>query len=1219
MFRGTRRQIALLKATVGVAAVLLHSAPALAQVKTPLPRLTAAQQVRVLSPDEANRRYLVDLRGVVTYFDPAHFDLFVQDASAGIYINDPNFKGSLAPGDLVEVEGVTEQVDFAPQIAAPRFRVIGHAPFPKPQPSNYDALISTREDSQWVEFEGVVQGAIADGERIVLDVVGGGGHLQVYVLKGGPIDATRIIDAKVRVRGVCSTLFNQNGQLVGVQLDVPGSDQVEILSAGPKDPFSLPARPLKDVMAFTPQGSNEHRIRVRGTITMQRPKGLFIQDGAQGLYLPGARPEALRPGDRIDAVGFADVGDYTPVLQHAVVRRLGSGPVPAAVRVSAQQMLAGSFDAVRVLVDATLRDQRRSPADQELVLQDGDVLFEARIDKDLVPRGWPRLPLGSRLRLTGVCSVTVDRDRVPTSFAILLDSPSDLAVLARPSWWKLRNTLAALAALALVTVAVLAWVAVLRRQVRRSEARARVLFSAIPHPAYVFDVETLELLEVNDIAVEHYRYGRDEFLRMKATGLHPADDAEKVSRYLGQAGSGRDSSAEWKHRTRDGRLLDVEITFQTIDFKGRKAALTVAQDITKRKSAEEALRQNEESFRLLFSDNPLPMWVYDLNTLRFLEVNDTAVAHYGYSRAEFLEMSITDIQPADDPEPFQNPPNAARPVPEAPGSWRHRLRDGRVIDVQVASHWMRWNGADAALVVAQDVTARKRAEERLRQREADFAAAQRVARLGTWRVNIAADRISWSDGLYRIFDIDEPASGLAYEAFLTCVHPDDAPHVVESNRKARESGLRYDLDYRIVTQTGEIKNIREIGHGVKDAAGKIVGLFGTAQDITDRKRAEEALREQQILLKSIINHIPYSIFWKDRSGVFQGCNEHFVREYGLESTEAVIGRTDFDTAVTPEEAEFYTACDRQVIRSGQPLLNVEETQTRSSGVQATILTSKVPLHNGSGKVTGVLGIYADITERKRAEEALRWRTLELERSNADLEQFAYVASHDLQEPLRMVTNFTQLLALRYQGRLDRDADEFIGFAVEGATRMQALISGLLSFARVKSRAGELMPTDSEAVFSRCLESSQFAIRQADAQVTHDPLPAVLADDLQLEQVFQNLLGNALKFRGARPSRIHVSAERGESSWTFSIRDNGIGIDPAYFERIFVIFQRLHTRQDYPGAGIGLSICKRIVERHGGRIWVESAEGEGTTFRFTLPAARSLQGDERSAEVAVGAA
>jgi light-regulated signal transduction histidine kinase (bacteriophytochrome) len=227
---------------------------------------------------------------------------------------------------------------------------------------------------------------------------------------------------------------------------------------------------------------------------------------------------------------------------------------------------------------------------------------------------------------------------------------------------------------------------------------------------------------------------------------------------------------------------------------------------------------------------------------------------------------------------------------------------------------------------------------------------------------------------------------------------------------------------------------------------------------------------------------------------------------------------------------------------------------------------------------------------------------ELERSNAELERFAYVASHDLQEPLRMVTSYTQLLAKRYKGQLDTDADEFIEFAVDGARRMQQLINDLLTYSRAGSQGGPLAPTESREVLQRALGNLRMAIEESGAVVSSDQLPAVLADQSQLTQVLQNLIGNAIKFRGDAAPRIEVSATNGGPNWTFAVRDNGIGIDPQYADRIFALFQRLHTRAEYPGTGIGLTICKKIIERHGGRMWVESRPREGATFYFTLRAA-----------------
>ena len=279
----------------------------------------------------------------------------------------------------------------------------------------------------------------------------------------------------------------------------------------------------------------------------------------------------------------------------------------------------------------------------------------------------------------------------------------------------------------------------------------------------------------------------------------------------------------------------------------------------------------------------------------------------------------------------------------------------------------------------------------------------------------------------------------------------------------------------------------------------------------------------------------------------------------------------------------------------QSLLSRSGTAIEFSCGERTYLVFVAPVPEA-----GYVNLYTtDITERKRAEEQLQRTLAELERSNQELEQFAYVASHDLQEPLRMVSSYTRLLAQRYQDRLDQDAKEFIGFAVDGATRMQRLIQDLLAYSRIATRGADLVPTDSEAAFRAALENLRAAIRDSGAVVSHDTLPAVLADAPQLMQLFQNLVGNALKFRGEAPPRVHVAAALKDEEWVFSVADNGIGIDPQYFDQIFVIFKRLHPGHRYPGTGIGLALCQRIVQRHGGRIWVESTPGQGATSHFTL--------------------
>ena len=253
-----------------------------------------------------------------------------------------------------------------------------------------------------------------------------------------------------------------------------------------------------------------------------------------------------------------------------------------------------------------------------------------------------------------------------------------------------------------------------------------------------------------------------------------------------------------------------------------------------------------------------------------------------------------------------------------------------------------------------------------------------------------------------------------------------------------------------------------------------------------------------------------------------------------------------------------------------------------------------------GKPLKMYGSHLDITEWREAEEALAQKADALAQSNEELEMFAYIASHDLQEPLRMVSSYLQLLSRRYGEQLDEEAQEFIFFAVDGAKRMHQLINDLLAYSRVGTRGKKFTDVDVQQILDNTLRLMQFAIRDNNATITSDPMPIVLADESQLSQLFQNLLSNAIKFQTDTPPIVHIAAEKQDDCWQFSVKDNGIGIDPTSSMRIFDVFHRLHSRDSYPGTGIGLAICKKIIERHGGNIWVQSKKGMGATFYFTLP-------------------
>jgi PAS domain S-box-containing protein len=346
---------------------------------------------------------------------------------------------------------------------------------------------------------------------------------------------------------------------------------------------------------------------------------------------------------------------------------------------------------------------------------------------------------------------------------------------------------------------------------------------------------------------------------------------------------------------------------------------------------------------------------------------------------------------------------------------------------------------------------------------------------------------------------------------------------------------------------------------------------------------------------------------QDFAGKILAWNHGAEKMYGYSEQEAF--KKNIWDLTPPNKVAEQKDFNRRLL-AGEAVTSLETQRLTKNGRLLDVWLTVTKLVDEAGKVIGLASTERDITERKRAEEEIRRlnaglehkvaeRTAELERSNGDLQQFANVASHDLQEPLRMIASYLQMIAQRYKGKLDKDADDFIDFAVDGAVRLQNMIEGLLAYARVESRGRPCEDVNCESVLNDVISNLDLVIKESGAVIDHDPLPVVKMDPSQLGQLFQNLIANALKFRSQAAPRIHISASNKEGAWLFSFKDNGIGIDPQYKDKIFVLFQRLQGVK-YPGIGIGLAVAKRIIERQGGKIWVESELGRGATFYFTVP-------------------
>jgi PAS domain S-box-containing protein len=493
--------------------------------------------------------------------------------------------------------------------------------------------------------------------------------------------------------------------------------------------------------------------------------------------------------------------------------------------------------------------------------------------------------------------------------------------------------------------------------------------------------------------------------------------------------------------------------------------------------------------------------------------------------------------------------------------------------------------------IVRDITERKQVDEVIKESEAQYR--DLVERAG---IAIVIDDM---EGNFAYFN-DRYAEMFGYsmeemrdQTIESTTHPDDVERILGFHHgriKGEDVPSRFEV--RGLRKDGSVFHL-ELDVGSLEKDGIAIGTRTYLWDISERVLARELLQQSEANYRGIFDGVQDAILVESLDGEIFDANPRACEIFGW-SREEMLTKTVSDLvpegqlAVIPSEITETDLLDHPI----------ETINMRANGeIFPVEFTTRIQTIGGE---TVMLIVLRDITERKRVEESLEQYKQDLIRSNKDLELFAYAISHDLQEPLRMVASYVELIEKRYKDQLDAEAEEFIDFAVDGAHRMQGMIQGLLELSRVDTRGKPLTPTDTQNVLEQVSANLQVAIETSGLIITHDPLPTVDADEAQLIQLFQNLIGNALKFKGEDKPNVHIKAERTEQGWLFSVRDNGIGLDLEHADRIFLIFQRLHTLEEYPGSGMGLAICKRIVERHGGRIWVESEPGEGATFYFTLP-------------------
>lgn len=616
--------------------------------------------------------------------------------------------------------------------------------------------------------------------------------------------------------------------------------------------------------------------------------------------------------------------------------------------------------------------------------------------------------------------------------------------------------------------------------------------------------------------------------------------------------------------------------------------------------ANKELSVSHDRFFNFFKSSPVPTTIIRISDSRYVHVNNEFLKLFSLTTEQVIgktsaEWNIIDPEKRGNLSAYVKEKNYNMKDLEI----SLRSATGKRIDVLTSTQIIEINGEPHMLNTLVDITERKAIEEELRKNRKSLNDAQKLSKTGSWEFNLKTGNLFWSDELYHIFEVAETPPEKLFEVCRKKIHPDDIANLDDAISLANEAGVAAVYEHRIIMSDGSIKYLLGLGEIIKDEEGKPQWLKGTTQDITERKVFEislEKTRNNLALAQEIARLGSWE--WDIITGKENWSDEQY-RIFGYEPGEIEASYTLFVSCLHPDDKTNVLMAVELALKD----IYKFETEYRIITKQGKIkyLEARGEIEKDrNGKAIFMRGTVLDITERKLTTQKLNDFYNQLEIKNKELEQFAFVASHDLQEPLRTISSFTELLTDEYASKFDANANTYIRFISQSAMRMRDLITGLLEYSRLGNKI-ILEQTDCNEILNHAIENLHISIEKSGAVIKAERLPVLKAYPIELELLFQNLIGNAIKFRKKTVApEITIKAVRQTNEWLFSFADNGIGIEAKHFEKIFLLFQRLHSRDNYEGSGIGLSHCKKIVELHNGKIWVESKAGEGSVFYFTIP-------------------